>query len=176
MIAAIVLLFPSDVTAELVQYSAEFGDSTVLLNNGQACPHATVAQFDCTDSEVEQIWQDVLSLQQYGGFDCSFGGLCLLPALSGECWVEIPVLGGKDLGQLQEDVLRLPTLNGKAFYNGTGRMFRPHVTVARFEQGFPFRPVPLPAQLLRRTTAASIALGPTGENFTFMQPWHSTSE
>jgi len=178
MIYAFALTFDSTVSRALISYSEFFAaKSQVLLDTNLAIPHATLVQFDVESPEVEELWSELNRSGASATFDCSLAGLCLLPAPSGECWVEIPVLGGRDLADLQLEVLNLPSMRGRTIYNGTGRNFRPHVTLALYESiGDVPSTIDLPADLLRLSAETKISLGPTGPNYTFNRPAFSAGQ
>jgi 2'-5' RNA ligase len=172
VIVAFVLAFSSEVGRALIDYSESLqARSDVTLGLG-ALPHATLVQVECDEAEALSAWNELGSLPRPLSVTASFAGLCLLPASTGECWVEIPILGGRDLFDLQESILGLPSLAGKKVYNGTGVNFRPHVTVALYRDASDVpAPLPLPSDLLRAGVTGTVSLGLTGENYSFTDVW-----
>ena len=157
------LSFNETTSQKLTQYGVEVcsaGNSSYLLGE-RSLPHVSILQFD-SEIEPNEIKNVFSSLSRKCALD--LGGLTYLPSpgLHKDVWVEITIFRSAELAELQNGAIAaLP--NAKPL-NGTGRMFRPHITVAHFSDA-PRNLPALPSGILRGSLKSELVLGISDEQF-----------
>ncbi|WP_020586337.1 2'-5' RNA ligase family protein [Desulfobacter curvatus] len=160
----IALIFNNDVSEKIAKYSQllckDIHSDFVVGKN--AIPHMTVAQFDIDPSMINEIWKPCM-LKISKTPELYFSGITILPSSNGGAWIEISVLKGQELLNLQRTIINIiePFSSIK---NDTYDMYRPHITVAHTTKGnsinnFPFSYEPI--RLKSVETTLGIGLGIT---------------
>jgi 2'-5' RNA ligase len=157
------LIFEPIWEERLVSFSQELrvGCQSSVQLGPKVLPHVTIVQFEASAPEAQEYWKRVQALPP-PSLQVSFTGLTFLPSSKDGMWVEISVYRNKALESLQNQALCV--LSPREPLNKVGELYRPHVTLARFD-GFVWPTLKaLPYELLRATNLTTyLAIGRSGE-------------